>query len=511
MKTTASKQIGLIKSWTPLITLLIPLIVGAYLRLWKIRDYMTFLGDEGRDVLVVKKFILDGDVPFIGPTASVGGFFLGPLYYYLMAPFLWLFRLDPVGPAVMVAVFGVATIYLLFRMGKEFYGTFAGFTAAILYALSPLVVAHSRSSWNPNVVPFFALLYIYSLYKALTTSSKWWYFLVGISFGAGIQLHYLFLFLLPVSIVTVLIYNKKNLIKEYAWGVVGFLLLLIPFLGFEIKNHFLNTSTLFKFLTAGKEVGYSRMPLEIVKDVVFRLYGRLVFYFPHPDHLYQFDKVLVSVWRIGIVLTIFLSLGLVAVKAITEKKKRDIIMLLWFLFGTFLFIFYQRAIYDYYLVIMFPLPFLLVGLILSYIGRNKYGWVVSVVILIGLISLNWSGRPFRAAPNKQLMQAQSAAQFVYDKAEDKPFNFALITNSNSDHAYRYFLEVWGNPPVTIENFEKDPTRTTVTDQLLIICELSDCNPLGHSLWEIAGFGQAEIAGVWDSGPLKIVKLVHFSE
>ena len=77
------------------------LLTGAFLRLWRIREYMTFLGDEGRDVLIVKRMIVDHDITFLGPTASVGGFFLGPIYYYFITPFLWAFNLDPVGPVVV--------------------------------------------------------------------------------------------------------------------------------------------------------------------------------------------------------------------------------------------------------------------------------------------------------------------------------------------------------------------------------------------------------------------------
>jgi len=97
-----------------------------------------------------------------------------------------------------------------------------------------------------------------------------------------------------------------------------------------------------------------------------------------------------------------------------------------------------------------------------------------------------------------------------EKSEGKPFNFALITNQNSDHAYRYFLEIWGAKPVTIENPQVDPERKTVTDQLLVVCEVADCQPLGHPLWEIAGFGRAEIVDDWLApGGIKVVKLKHY--
>lgn len=147
----------LYQSYAPLIAIL---IIGAYLRLYRISEYLTFLGDEGRDVLIVKRMIVDGKWTLLGPTASVGGFYMGPAYYYFMAPFLWLFRLDPVGPAIMVALVGVLTIGLVYVLGCQIYNRYAGIVAASLYAVSPVIISYSRSSWNPNIVPFFASLLI---------------------------------------------------------------------------------------------------------------------------------------------------------------------------------------------------------------------------------------------------------------------------------------------------------------------------------------------------------------
>lgn len=80
------------------------LIIGAFLRLYKIDGYMTFLGDEGRDVIIVRNLLVNADPILIGPGTSVGGMYLGPLYYYFMAPFLLLANFSPVGPAVGVAL-----------------------------------------------------------------------------------------------------------------------------------------------------------------------------------------------------------------------------------------------------------------------------------------------------------------------------------------------------------------------------------------------------------------------
>ena len=98
------------------LTLLSILIGASFLRLYRISDYMTFLGDEGRDAIVARE-ILQGHFTLLGPRASAGDFFLGPIYYYMIAPFLFLTNYDPVGPAIMVALFGVGTVFLVYFVG----------------------------------------------------------------------------------------------------------------------------------------------------------------------------------------------------------------------------------------------------------------------------------------------------------------------------------------------------------------------------------------------------------
>ena len=160
---------------------------------------------------------------------------------------------------------------------------------------------------------------------------------------------------------------------------------------------------------------------------------------------------------------------------------------------------------------MFPAPFILIALLIVSLAKVKFGKLIGALILIGIFIINIQGVPFRYIPNRQLNQAETISKFVLDKTDNKPFNFALITGGNSDYAYRYFFTIWNHPPITIEQPANDPERKTVTDQLLIICESLPCEPLGNSLWEVAGFGRAEIADSWDVSVVKIYKLVHYKE
>ena len=486
------------------------LILGGFFRLRNISGYMTFLGDEGRDVLIVKRMIVDHDITFLGPTASVGGFFLGPIYYYFMVPFLWFWNLDPVGPAVMVALFGVATIYLVYRVGADFVSRFAGFIAALLYAIAPLIVAHSRSSWNPNIVPFFSLLYIYSLWKTQESRKIRWLIIAGMSFGVGVQLHYLFLFMLPVSLIYLYLYREKMLFTKLRAFVMGAVLPLIPFIGFEVKNKFPNTQTIWRYVTTEGDVGLSLSgSISTMKDVLFRSFARVLFNFPPPEQFYKYEDWIIIVWKTSIWLVVAISIFMLLRYIRIQRSKPHLLMLLWLVFGLGLFMLYQENIYDYYFVLVFPLLFLLVANLLVMFWQKLLLRPIVVIVLTLLIWVNWIGRPFQFPPNNQFDQVSMISRSIFNHADGKPFNFALITGGNSEHAYRYLFEIWRNPSVTIEFNEVDPERKTVTDQLYVLCETLPCEPLGHPLWEIAGFGRAQIDTSWKVSFLEVYRLVSY--
>ncbi len=528
------------------IVIIFILLLAAFMRLYRIGEYMTFLGDEGRDLLAVLE-ILRGNIIFLGPRSSAADFYYGPVYFYMITPFLWLFNYDPVGPAVFIALVGIATVYLVYHVGKKLFNEPAGLFAAALYAVSPVVLTYSRSSWNPNPMPFVALLTLYTAYCALQKKSMRLFIAVGFLLGIAIQLQYLalfldvivFLYLLVVFLLTEKLKDVFQLVKQYALVGLGFLIGWSPFLAFELKHGFPNLKTMSGFILSGNtdKVYPSGMGFnQNVTSVFFKLFGRLVTRFPPPEQVNVNEHVDLWWWQFGTYILGFLSLAALVVYFIYHRKEvfseklkqvkkslsvhevRDVRLIvplfsLWILVGCFLFGFYKKEIYDYYLGFMFPLPFLLTGLLLGLLFvRKRFSWLGKIgasLLFIILFLFNIAGNPFQYFPNHQKDQAKLIADFVLSKTQGKPYNFALITKGNSDHEFRYFFEIKNRPPVTILNTDIDPKRTSVTDQLLVVCDYPDCQPRGNSLWEVAGFGQAEIDGEWNVSVVKIFHLVHY--
>lgn len=485
--------------------LVILFLIAVFFRFWQIRDYVVFLGDEGRDMLIMRHMILDFRPVFLGPTASVGGFYLGPIYYWMSAPFLALSFFDPVGPSIMVALFGVATVILLYKFLNETTSFYPAILASLLYATAPLIVRYSRSSWNPNPLPFFALLLIYFLYLGIKKNKLKYFLFAGLCFGITIQLHYLSIMLVPTAALIVLINTPyKKWLKILAIGFAGSLVTFSPFLLFEIKHNFPNFRTIFEFVTRSSTHGL-RNP-----DIVYVISNTGNIFLEELSKLKATPVTKIAFWLITAV-GIF---GLV--KNWKEKNLKLIfsIGIIWFIGGLFFLRYYSGQLFDYYYGFMFPAPFFLFGLIISLFWK-KLPWKImsiltSSVILLWFTSNNIFGnfdlttlKYKRNLPNQLINQTSAVADYIIEKSQGKPFNFALITDHNSDHAYRYFLEVKNHKPVELE--------TLITEQLLVVCETKDCRPLGYPSWEIAGFGRGEIVGEWEIPDIgiKVLRLTHW--
>jgi len=478
-----------------IVLLTILLLVSVFFRFWQIRDYVVFLGDEGRDMIVMRNIFVNGDIPFLGPSASVGGFYLGPVYYWMAAPFLWLSNYDPVGPAYFVAIVGVLTVFLLFKFLKDTVGLWPAFFASILYATAPLIVRYSRSSWNPNVLPFFALLMVYFLYLGISKRKFLYFLFAGAAFGISIQLHYLAAILVALAALIVLVnVNFKKWPLVFILSFTGALITFSPFLIFEAKHNFPNFRTILEFVGRGSNLGYKSAN---IFSLTFYL-GNLF--------LSQLSRVMGTIYTKTAFL--FLSLGLIwgFFKSWKNRKTRIIftIALIWFIGGIAGLRFYTGQIQDYYFGFMFPAPFLAAGLVFSQLWQKRIFRPVVVAIFGVLLFTFINNGFFRSAPNRIIDQTAQIADLVLEKTNGEPYNFALISESNSDHAYRYFLEVRNRPPISLES--------EITNQLLVICESKLCEPLGHPNWEIAGFGRAQIAGQWDleKFAIKIFRLEHLS-
>ena len=512
MKNIKKKIIKFIKdNQTEIVLLFLILFLASFLRFYRLPKYMTFLGDEGRDALVWLRMIRKGKFVLIGPVTSIGNMYLGPLYYYLALPWFLLFGLSPIGPSLMVAFLGVMTVGFIWWVGREWFDKRTGLIAAFLYAISPVVIIHSHSSWNPNVMPFFALLTIYSIYQFWLKQRYWWLLINGLALCFALQSHYLGLLLVPLTSIFWLltlkdVFRKKEKLKSLGFYTLFGLLVfsvftIVPLVWFDLRHNFINFQAFKTFFT----VRQATVNLKIYKA------------FPNLWPLWTMvvTRLLVAkeiIW--GEILAPGLTAGTLFVLWRSDLRRGRtssggetlFLILIWLFVGLLGLGNYKQHIYDHYFGFFFPAPFFLVGWVLSRVWEKKiYGRIIAILALIFLVFLSFQKCPLKNKPNNQLGRTQKIARFIVEQAEEKPFNLGLIAERNYAAAYAYFMEKWRMPPTDIEPLRAEET---ITDQLFVICEKLPCQPTTAPQAEIANFGWSKIDQKWELEGIEVYHLTH---
>ena len=458
------------------------LALAVFVRLNKIDQYMTFLGDEGRDVAVVRDMLLGRKFTLIGPGTSIGNMYLGPLYYYLLLIPLSLSQFSPVGPAIMVAVFGVATVALLWWIGRQWFGRVPALLISTLYSLSPTVITYSRSSWNPNIMPFFALLSMYGIWKVWRLGYWRWLVISAASLAFVLNSHYLGLLLFPVVGLFWFLARKPLDAKRYTlYAVLVFAVLMSPLLWFDMRHGWINARAITTFFADRQTT------------VNLKAYKALPNLWPLWVDI-NTSLLAAKSKPLGVAMGILLIGGLIYL--IKHRPSKDFwFTTVWMGVGLIGLGLYKQHIYDHYYGFLFPAPFLLLGFVVE---KFKKTGAIVLIVLIAAALLN---SPLRYPPNNQLAHTREIARFVTDQSAARPFNLALLAKTNYDLGYRYFLDIYGTPYFTMHQ--------KLADQLFVICEDPVCEPINNPLWEVAAFGWAKIDRQWEfPWGVKVFRLIH---
>lgn len=473
------------------------LLIASFFRLYNIAGYMEFLGDQGRDVTIVKDFIKNGNLFFIGPQTSIGNMYLGPYFYYLIAPSLLLANFNPVGPAIFIALINIATVALIFFVSKKWFDLKTAYISAFLYAISPVVIKYSNFIWNPNIMPFFSLLFILFFFEAISKQKYKYFIYASLSFIMVINSHYLGLALLPlvgsywllnlIKFIRTKSVQLKPFLKYTFLAFIVFFASLTPQILFDIKHNGQNIKAFLTFFSQKEAVSINNNPFNLVTNF--------------PLLLNQINTRLLAGKNetAGLIISIIFIIGLVYLifKKYLRSKTYDLRpTLFWYISGIFCLVFYNQHINDHYFSFLFPAVFILMGFIISklkYIG-------IPIFVLITVFSL--SQNLFRWQPNNQLQTTNQIADLIINNSNNKDFNFALLAKQNYDPSYRYILD---NKKAKIVNLPQD-----LASQLFVVCEpfQIECNPINNPEWAVAAFGWAKTDNQWDINGIKVFKLVH---
>jgi len=452
-----------------------------------------FLADQGRDAVIVRRIVTLQKFPLIGPPSSIGEVFLGPFYYYLIAPFLWIFQQNPVGLAVGVALISMGGVYLIYKLLEKHISKEALTLTILFISVSALCVDIGRFSWNPNPLPYFSFITLILFYHSLQKNTSRWMMLVfGIVFGLTFQLHHLgALLALPIGIY--FIYHLYRSRTGEAWVVpaislLGFLITLTPFAVFELRHNFLNIHNLVSLFTQQNLVSsgpfFSRLADVITAVVRFGLHVTV------PPLVAWCGMALLVGW----------------VFVYNKQKKNQFITLQLITFVSLLIGLSRvnaQSIPHYFHTLYLSFYFLLAVFLDSIL--EKKGWYRGIaIVLIGIFCvIQSSSYTFLwSAPNRQNALPERIGAQIAAAAQGERINLATYpTDFTSRDCYQYYIEINGGNVV-------DGSSSEVATTLYVLCDKEPCNILTTHSWNIQMFGTARIDTMWNTDGVQVYKLVH---
>lgn len=423
------------------------LIISSITHLYRINELHTFHNDEGRDAMIASAMIDTGSPTLLGPQTSVGNMYLGPIYYYFMVPGLLLSGGDPVGPAIMIALTGILTSLGLYFYGRSMFSERVGVAAGLIMSLSPIFVHYTKSSWNPNLIPFVSLLMLFAYNKKQ-------YLFLGLLGGILFQLHYVAM-LFFATLCLSLLYNTRSL-KGLAAIVGGFLISSLPFWAFEIRHDWINMQAFYNFILSSRDSDpngpsyFSRFiqnGLKIITDLVA-------------------SKTLTNNTTPNFIVSLSIILLLLTKFTIPKKSLAKstfnflLIIILASVAGTSIL---RDAIHPHYVGYLFPIISLVIAAVFASGSRvvRGFGIIFFVVWLAHSVPVTYAN--MTAGDSHQKLKGREVAGYIMRDAGERKYNVVAASDNSRETTYLFYLYKLNNPPTN-----------EASDLLYIICEDRPC-------------------------------------
>lgn len=233
------------------LSLLLPItlfLIALALRLYHLPLHFPFTADEEYQATYARTIVQDFHPVWIGVSAADTGFYLGPYFTYLTAFLLSMSHGDPLLGGYTSALLGAITSILLYYLAKQIAGTRVGYSSALLYCFSPLMIYFDQRFWNPSPSAFLVCLLLLSLLNL--RHQKWW--LLGTAFSLGAMWH-VHLALVPLYLVACwMIWESRSKVTRapVILALVLFCCMLLPLLIFDYNHAWSNLLTPVRLLHA---------------------------------------------------------------------------------------------------------------------------------------------------------------------------------------------------------------------------------------------------------------------
>jgi 4-amino-4-deoxy-L-arabinose transferase-like glycosyltransferase len=219
--------------------------------------------DQGVEVGDIWQAVVTRQLPALGsPAFTTGGglFHHGALFYQLMMPAAWLGNGDPTVLVFVIALFGLASVPMVWWVARSIGGVPSGLAAALLAAVAPSLIDYSTWIENPVLLQPGAALAMLGAWEAWhTRQPRWWVVAAaGTALASGSHLTALVL-VFPVAALFLAALARspatdRRRSRLIGWGLAGvglFVLAWAPLIAYELTHDFAETRAILAFDQGG--------------------------------------------------------------------------------------------------------------------------------------------------------------------------------------------------------------------------------------------------------------------
>jgi 4-amino-4-deoxy-L-arabinose transferase-like glycosyltransferase len=398
------------------------LLLATFLRFYQCST-TEFDGDQAAIYSLARNALTHGLIPVTTNLASIRILNPPATVYLLMLGAA--FTANPFAGVIVTGIFNVLAVLFTYLVVSRYYGRVAGGVAALFYACAPLAIFYSGFLWNQNLLAPFVPLFVWALFWGVIERRRGWLAPAVVLWGWMIQLHgSAVLLIIPLGVACLLAFKTLRW-RDLTLALGLLILIYAPYIIWEMISHFSDVPILLKNIGTKSVIDnlalndylsflmpYTIAPTNPLTSQ-YRVYA-LLHWGERAILLLAACALLFALWAVCLKsrdLLRFVPRGEPRATSASENpsswwgKVRAwwtdvvetpwrcglIILLAWQILPILVLSHHSLRMFDYYLLVLMPGPFILIGIFSAQVGEwvrhLHFPWPLTRFAFYGLLIL----------------------------------------------------------------------------------------------------------------------------
>ncbi len=285
--------------------------------------------------------------PIRGISNSAG--FANPpmaVWLYALPLFVWKHLY---AATLYTGLLNVLAIVGAWWLARRYWGSTAAFITALLLTVNPWAIHHARKIWAQNLIVPFVIGWAICGLLVYVDRRKW--FLIGhfLCVAVAVQAHLAAISLVPATLMLLLIYWRRVDWRVFVIGALASILTIVPFGWYALQSGGVSSGS-------GLATTFSTKAFDLLwqlstGDQIHVLTGS------------SFERFLAETPDLRWAFIILFGLaGVGLVRVVQRRSVADWFLLIWLAWSILFFVWEFVPVVLHYVIPVYPLPFLLVGI-----------------------------------------------------------------------------------------------------------------------------------------------------